>query len=283
MLEHVFESTTAGVQIQAPQLDINTVAAGGGSCLFFRDGMYVVGPDSAGAHPGPVCYRKGGPLTITDANLFLGRIQAAHFPKIFGPTEDQPLDYAATAAAFQQLTAEINAFSAEHGHAAVTPAEVALGFIRVANESMCRPIRSLTQVQPLVCFILPLLFCLLKPLILKARGFDTRTHGLACFGGAGGQHACAIARSLGMGHIYIHKYAGILSAYGLAVADVVHERQVPCASVFGPDTVDNLRAQLLDLTTQCTQALGDQGFASSRVFGELKKSEWKKVIQRLGK
>lgn len=105
--EHVFESTTAGVTIQAPQLDINTVAAGGGSCLFFRSGLFVVGPESAGAHPGPVCYRKNGPLTVTDANLALGRLLPEYFPKIFGEDEKQPLDKQATLNAFAVLTDEV--------------------------------------------------------------------------------------------------------------------------------------------------------------------------------
>lgn len=146
------------------------MAAGGGSQLFFRAGMFVVGPESAGAHPGPVCYRKGGPLTVTDANLLLGRIRAEDFPNIFGKTNDQPLDAEATRAAFEVQTAEINAFLAEQAAAdgkpaptAMTPADVALGFLDVANEAMCRPIRAITQ----------------------ARGFNASDHVLACFGGAG--------------------------------------------------------------------------------------------------
>ena len=185
--EHVFESNTAGITIQAPQLDINTVAAGGGSCLFFRAGMFVVGPDSAGAHPGPTCYRKGGPLTVTDANLFLGYLRAEHFPHIFGETEDQPLDFEASKKSFEALTVAINAQSGK----AMTPQEVALGFLRVANEAMCRPIRELTQ----------------------AKGYNITEHILSCFGGAGGQHACAVARSLGMAQVAVHRYSGILSAY----------------------------------------------------------------------
>lgn len=154
------------MKLLAPHLDINTVAAGGGSRLFFRSGLYVVGPDSAGAHPGPVCYRKNGYLAITDANLMLGRLLPQHFPKIFGPNEDMPLDYDATLEEFKKLTEEINEFNG--GAASIF--DVAMGFLRVANESMCRPIRNLTQ----------------------ARGYDLRTHTLVCFGGAGGQHAYLI-------------------------------------------------------------------------------------------
>lgn len=201
--EHVWESTTAGVTIQAPQLDINTVAAGGGSRLFFRSEMYVVGPESAGAHPGPVCYKKGGYLTITDANLVLGRLLPQYFPKIFGPNENESLDKNSTLRAFESLKDQINVETGSH----LTVEEVAMGFLKVANETMCRPIRAITQ----------------------AKGHDTARHVLACFGGAGGQHACAIARSLGIKTVFIHKYAGILSAFGLALADVVEEVQEPCA------------------------------------------------------
>lgn len=164
--EHVFETTTAGVTIQAPQLDVNTVAAGGGSRLFFSSGMFVVGPESVGAHPGPVCYRKGGQLAVTDANLQLGRLVPELFPHIFGPTEDQMLDADATRLAFEQLKRSIDAHTAASGTPEMSVDEIAYGFVKVANEAMCRPIRALTQ----------------------ARGYDTKNHVLACFGGAGAQH-----------------------------------------------------------------------------------------------
>lgn len=125
--EHVFETTTAGITIQSPQLDINTVAAGGGSILFWKNGLFVVGPKSAGAHPGPACYRKGGPLTVTDANLFLGRLLPEHFPRIFGETEDQPLDTEIVAAKFIELTAKVNS----EGSKTLTPEEVASGSAHV--------------------------------------------------------------------------------------------------------------------------------------------------------
>eukprot|EP00877_Chromochloris_zofingiensis_P014753 jgi/Chrzof1/9531/Cz04g06210.t1 len=181
--EHVFETTTAGVTIQAPQLDINTVAAGGGSRLFFTSGLFVVGPESAGAHPGPVCYKKRGYLAITDANLALGRILPRYFPKMFGPQENEPLDTAGTLSAFQALTATINEHEAQHDKPNKTLDEVAMGFLAVANETMCRPIRALTQMK----------------------GFDAAAHVLSCFGGAGGQHACAIATALGMKTIFVHR------------------------------------------------------------------------------
>uniref|UniRef100_A0A8C8S128 5-oxoprolinase, ATP-hydrolysing n=1 Tax=Pelusios castaneus TaxID=367368 RepID=A0A8C8S128_9SAUR len=247
--EHIFEATTAGISIQAPQLDINTVAAGGGSMLFFRSGLFVVGPESAGAHPGPACYRKGGPLTVTDANLCLGRLLPHYFPCIFGPGEDQPLSRDATLQAFQELTTRVNAFldsQAPGLRSPLTEEEVAMGFIQVANEAMCRPIRSLTQ----------------------ARGHDTSHHVLACFGGAGGQHACAIARALGMKKVFIHKHSGILSAYGLALADVVHEAQEPCSVRYGPESYAQLDERIVALEAECVQALQAQGFSRSQICTE---------------
>lgn len=154
--EHVFETTTAGVTIQSPQLDINTVAAGGGSRLFFKNGLFVVGPESAGAHPGPACYRKGGPATVTDANLFLGRLLPDFFPKIFGENEDEGLDVEASKKLLEELAEQINR---ENGKS-MTADEVAYGFLTVANETMTRPIRSLTE----------------------AKGHDTSKHRLATFG-----------------------------------------------------------------------------------------------------
>ncbi|XP_029442000.1 5-oxoprolinase [Rhinatrema bivittatum] len=247
--EHVFEATTAGISLQAPQLDVNTVAAGGGSMLFFRSGMFVVGPESAGAHPGPVCYRKGGPLTVTDANLCLGRLLPDFFPRIFGPAEDQPLSRHDTLSAFGELAAQVNSFL-EGGRPGTQPPltveEVAMGFVRVANEAMCRPIRSLTQ----------------------AKGHDTSRHVLACFGGAGGQHACAIARALGMKTVFIHKYSGILSAYGMALADVVHEAQEPCSLPYERDAFPPLDGRLAGLERSCVEALQEQGFLRSQIDTE---------------
>ncbi|XP_073522528.1 5-oxoprolinase-like isoform X1 [Phyllobates terribilis] len=246
--EHVFEATTAGISIQAPQLDVNTVAAGGGSMLFFRSGLFVVGPESAGAHPGPTCYRKGGPLTVTDANLCLGRLLPDYFPRIFGPSEDQPLSKEDTTQKFKELTLEINQF--QHGRpgggASLSIEEVAMGFIRVANEAMCRPIRSLTQ----------------------AKGHDTSRHVLACFGGAGGQHACAIARSLGMKTVFIHKYGGVLSAFGMALADVVHEAQEPCSVLYSKESFPLLEERIAALEAQCIEALQQQGFHRSQIDTE---------------
>ena len=238
--EHVFEATVAGVTIQAPQLDVNTVAAGGGSVLVFRSGLFCVGPESASAHPGPVCYRKGGPLAITDANLCLGRLLPEYFPQIFGPTESEPLDKAGTLAAFDRLTAEINQFDRSKE---LSREEVAMGFLAVANEAMCRPIRALTQ----------------------GKGYDTSRHSLACFGGAGGQHACAIARALGMSTVIVHKYAGILSAFGMALADVVHEEQVPSAFTYSEQSLLEMNDTLDQLKAKCRTTLLSQGFTETQI------------------
>ncbi|PGH17989.1 hypothetical protein AJ80_04610 [Polytolypa hystricis UAMH7299] len=239
--EHVFETTTAGVTIQSPQLDINTVAAGGGSRLFYRNGLFVVGPESAGAHPGPACYRKGGPLAVTDANLFLGRLLPDFFPHIFGKNENEGLDEQASACLFEELTEEINnELAKENKETKMTPDEVAYGFIQIANETMTRPIRSLTE----------------------AKGHDTSKHRLATFGGAGGQHAVAIAENLGIKQILVHRYSSVLSAYGMALADVVDESQVPESKVWADneETKGELKQKMNQLKETATVRLRNQGF-----------------------
>ncbi|KAI8332325.1 Hydantoinase B/oxoprolinase-domain-containing protein [Chlamydoabsidia padenii] len=241
--EHVFESTTAGVTIQAPQLDINTVAAGGGSMLFFENGMFVVGPQSAGAHPGPACYRKGGPLAVSDANLFLGRLLPDYFPKIFGPDENEALDCDVVREKFTQLAEEINKSTGE----SKSLDEIVYGFIKVANETMCRPIRALTE----------------------AKGHDTSNHVLAVFGGAGGQHACGIARNLGIGKIVLYRHSSILSAFGLALADVVHEVQEPCAEILCESSLPLLKKRVTKLIESCTNELQQQGFKKHLLITEV--------------
>jgi 5-oxoprolinase (ATP-hydrolysing) len=242
--EHVFETTTAGVTIQSPQLDINTVAAGGGSRLFFRNGLFVVGPESAGAHPGPACYRKGGPATVTDANLFLGRLLPEFFPKIFGKNEDEGLDFEASKKVLQELTDQINEDTGKN----MSIDEVAYGFLTVANEAMIRPIRSITE----------------------AKGHDSSKHRLATFGGAGGQHAVAIATALGIRQILVHRYSSVLSAYGMALADVVDERQEPESKVWQDNggVVDELKTRMEKLKDKSRQALKDQGFDDGEIVFE---------------
>ncbi|KAI9818315.1 MAG: hypothetical protein M1832_004433 [Thelocarpon impressellum] len=247
--EHVFETTTAGVTIQSPQLDINTVAAGGGSRLFFRNGLFVVGPESAGAHPGPACYRKGGPLTVTDANLFLGRLLPDFFPKIFGKGENEGLDEKASEKLFQELTDKINdEVASDNPGKKMSPDEVAFGFIKIANETMTRPIRSLTE----------------------AKGHETSKHRLATFGGAGGQHAVAIAENLGIRQILVHRYSSVLSAYGMALADVVDERQVPESKVWPEhgQAKTSLKKTMDDLKEKSAGALRAQGFEDEKIVFE---------------
>lgn len=247
--EHVFETTTAGVTIQSPQLDINTVAAGGGSRLFWKNGLFVVGPESASAHPGPACYRKGGPLAITDANLFLGRLLPDFFPKIFGKNEDEGLDAEASEKLFKELAEQINNDVTKGGSKEMSMDEVAYGFIKIANETMTRPIRSLTE----------------------ARGHDTSKHRLATFGGAGGQHAVAIAEALGIKQILIHRYSSVLSAYGMALADVVDERQEPDSKVWSDEDQNvkqYLQKKMEALKQKSKTTLKDQGFAEDSIHFE---------------
>ncbi|PKY01005.1 hypothetical protein P168DRAFT_274575 [Aspergillus campestris IBT 28561] len=244
--EHVFGSKVAGVLIQSPQLDINTVAAGGGSILSWRNGLFYVGPESASAHPGPACYRKGGPLTVTDANLFLGRLMPEYFPHIFGPNEDQPLDIEVTTKLFNDLTDKVNAERKEKGQPTYTAEEVALGFLKVADESMARPIRGLTE----------------------ARGFETASHHLACFGGAGGQHACSVAASLGISRTIIHQFSSVLSAYGLALAEVVKESQEPVSKDY-LSSKSSLDGRFVEMMKEATEDMEVQGFRSDQVHHEL--------------
>lgn len=242
--DHTFETTTAGVTIQSPQLDINTVAAGGGSRLFFRNGLFVVGPESAGAHPGPACYRKGGPATVTDANLYLGRLLPEFFPKIFGKNEDEGLDVEASTKVLQELADQVNNETGKK----MTADEVAYGFLTVANETMTRPIRSITE----------------------AKGHDSSKHRLATFGGAGGQHAVAIADALGIKQILIHRYSSVLSAYGMALADVVDERQEPDSAVWSDNgkTIGDLKEKMEKLREKSRKALQDQGFSDKDIVFE---------------
>ncbi|KAI4296421.1 hypothetical protein L6164_036380 [Bauhinia variegata] len=229
--EQVLETKIAGAIIQAPQLDINTVAAGGGAKLKFQFGTFRVGPESVGAQPGSVCYRKGGELPVTDANLILGYIIPDYFPCIFGPKEDLPLDINATREAFQKLAGQVSSYRKNQDPSAndMTVEEIAQGFVDVANETMCRPIRQLTEMK----------------------GHETRNHALACFGGAGPQHACAIARALGMKEILIHKFCGILSAYGMGFANVVEEAQEPYSAVYGTESLLEVSQRESVLSKSC--------------------------------
>lgn len=205
--------------------------------------MFVVGPESAGAHPGPACYRKGGPLTTTDANLFLGRLLPDSFPRIFGPNEDECLDVDITRKKFAELTAQINAETGQQK----TAEEVALGFVEIANEAMAKPIRLLTE----------------------ARGFDASMHHLACFGGAGGQHACAIASSLGIRRVLIHRFSSILSAYGMMLADVTQELQEPASGPYDETTASIIDERIACLKKRVAEALERDGVREENIQQEI--------------
>jgi len=193
--EREFETRVAGVRMRAPMMSIHSVAAGGGSVLHFDGARYRVGPDSAGANPGPACYRRGGPLTVTDANLMLGKIQPGYFPHLFGADGNQPLDCASVKAKFSELTARI-----ADGR---SPEQVAAGFIQIAVGNMANAIKHIS-VQ---------------------RGHDVTGYTLCCFGGAAGQHACLVADALAITRVFIHPYAGVLSAYGMGLADQTAMRE----------------------------------------------------------
>ena len=200
--ERTFETLVAGVRMRAPMMQIHTVAAGGGSKCIFDGARYRVGPASAGADPGPACYRRGGPLTVTDCNVMLGKLQPRFFPNIFGPDQDQPLDDTIVRKKFAKLADEIHAATGDRR----TPAEVADGFLRIAVDNMANAIKKIS-VQ---------------------RGYDVTEYTLCSFGGAGGQHACLVADALGMTRVFLHPLAGVLSAYGMGLADmrVFRERSV---------------------------------------------------------
>ncbi len=201
--ERSFETMVAGVRLRAPMMFIHTVAAGGGSILHFDGARYRVGPQSAGADPGPASYRRGGPLAVTDCNVMLGKLQADHFPAVFGPGADQPLDTDIVRVKFEALAAEI---AAATGQAKTSPESVAEGFLRIAIANMANAIKKISV----------------------ERGYDVTEYVLNCFGGAGGQHACLVADSLGMTRVLLHPFAGVLSAYGMGLADVraIRERQL---------------------------------------------------------
>lgn len=218
-----FETEIAGHRIQSPMLHIHTVAAGGGSILTYKGNRMAVGPKSAGANPGPLCYRNGGPLTVTDANLMTGRITSALFPRIFGPDHDQPLDLQGVETAFAARAREIDP--------AIDPVEIAEGYIRIANENMAAAIKKISV----------------------ERGVDVSDYTLQCYGGAGGQHACEIAESLGINRIFIHQHSSLLSAYGMGLsAEAARERQMIAADLetLSPASLQRTADQLADAAAQ---------------------------------
>ena len=238
-LEREFETQVAGVRMRAPMMSIHTIAAGGGSILHFDGQRYRVGPDSAGANPGPACYRRGGPLTVTDCNVMLGKIQSGYFPKVFGPEGDQSLDVDVVRERFAAVAAEIAAATG----ARPTPEEVAEGFIRVAVTNMATAIKHIS-VQ---------------------RGHDVTRYTLTCFGGAGGQHACLVADELGMTTIYIHPLAGVLSAYGMGLADITAMREKAVEMRIEQAALGNIRTELNELGDVAKQEVLSQGVPPERL------------------
>ncbi len=240
--ERQYETQVAGVRMRAPMLAIHTVAAGGGSILGFDGSRYRVGPGSAGAVPGPAAYRRGGPLTVTDANIMLGRIQASHFPAVFGPGGDQPLDTAVVAEKFAALAADIGAATGRPQR----PEEVAAGFLAIAVANMANAIKKIS-VQ---------------------RGYDVTRYVLATFGGAGGQHACAVADALAIETVLIHPLAGVLSAYGMGLADVTAMREQAVEAPLVPgdgEPLPELVATAAKLEADARAELADGGADPAQV------------------
>lgn len=235
--ERVFETQVAGVRMRAPMMSIHTVAAGGGSILHFDGSRYRVGPDSAGANPGPASYRRGGPLAVTDCNVMLGKIQPAHFPKLFGPNADEALDVETVRARFAEMAEQI--FDATGDRR--TPEQVAEGFIQIAVGNMANAIKQIS-VQ---------------------RGHDVTEYALTSFGGAGGQHACLVADALGMKTVFIHSLAGVLSAYGMGLADQSAMREQAVEEKLGAG--GDLDARLDALADAARKELLGQGVGAERI------------------
>src|SRR5262245_19354952 len=227
--ERAFETEVAGVRMRAPMMLIHTVAAGGGSILHFDGARFRVGPDSAAANPGPKCYRRGGPLAVTDANVMVGKLLPEFFPKIFGPEQNLPLDADAVRAAFAELAREVGGGR--------SPAEVADGFIKIAVENMANAIKKIS-VQ---------------------RGYDVTRYALNCFGGAGGQHACLVADALGMTKVLIHPLSSLLSAYGMGLANVRATREQGLEENFGEAALRSMDAAAGKLGADVKRELVQQG------------------------
>jgi len=252
--ERQYETQVAGVRMRAPMLSIHTVAAGGGSVLHFDGSRYRVGPDSAGADPGPAAYRRGGPLTVTDANIMLGRIQPAHFPSVFGESGDQPLDAGIVRERFAALAQQIGeatggpSLSRQSGRPAAGPGPspspelVAAGFLEIAVANMANAIKKIS-VQ---------------------RGYDVTRYVLATFGGAGGQHACAVADSLGITRVLIHPLAGVLSAYGMGLADVTAMRESAVEAPLADRLLPELDRVAGRLEADALAELAQQGIGPDR-------------------
>ena len=237
--ERTSDAVVAGVRLRAPMLGIHTVAAGGGSICRFDGSRLRVGPESAGAVPGPAAYRRGGPLTVTDCNVMLGKLRPDQFPAVFGPDGDQPLDDRAVRRKFEALAAEVAAATGRP----TTPEALAEGFITIAVQNMAEAIKSVS-IQ---------------------RGYDVTRYVLNCFGGAGGQHACLVADALGMTQVMLHPFAGVLSAYGMGLADVRAIRQATAAAPLEPASDAAMNERAAALTAEARALLVAQGFAEGSI------------------
>ena len=237
--ERTFETEVAGVRLRAPMLSIHTVAAGGGSILTFDGARYRVGPESGGADPGPACYRRGGALTVTDCNVMLGKLQPEFFPQVFGPEGDQPLDVAVVQQAFTEQAAMIAGQMGDRR----TPEQVAAGYLAIAIDKMANAIKKIS-VQ---------------------RGYDVTDYTLCCFGGAGGQHACLIAEALGIQQIFLHPYAGVLSAYGIGLADVRSLKEKAVEEELNAAILPHLHQTLADLVFEGQAEVQQQGMTADAI------------------
>jgi 5-oxoprolinase (ATP-hydrolysing) len=237
--ERSYEAQVAGVRMRAPMMQIHTVAAGGGSILHFDGARFRVGPDSAGADPGPAAYRRNGPLTVTDCNVMLGRLNPDFFPKVFGPNGDQPIDRDVVARKFNALADEISKATGEMR----SPESVAEGFLMIAVANMANAIKEIS-IQ---------------------RGYDITQYTLACFGGAGGQAACRVADALGMTRIFLHPFAGVLSAYGMGLADIRAIRHQTVEARFEPGLMQRLAADIAALESAAKAEIAAQGIAADAI------------------
>ena len=237
--ERSFETELAGVRIRAPMMQINTVAAGGGSILSYKDGRFQVGPESAGAIPGPASYGRGGPLTVTDCNVLLGKLNPDFFPKVFGKTGDQPLNFEIVKKKFSDLS---DIISKEKNEPMMDIFKMAEGFLKIAVENMANAIKKIS-IQ---------------------KGYDVTNYMLNCFGGAGGQHACNVADSLGISNVMIHPYAGVLSAYGMGLAEIRSIRE----GHFEKNITNILDANNLIeiLSSQAKKDLNDQDISDASII-----------------
>jgi 5-oxoprolinase (ATP-hydrolysing) len=238
--ERAFETQVAGVRMRAPMMSIHTVAAGGGSILSFDGARLRVGPQSAGANPGPASYRRGGPLAVTDANVMLGKIQPAHFPRVFGPKADEALDREVVAAKFKAMATEVRKNTGRE----TTAESLAEGFLQIAVQNMANAIKRISV----------------------ARGYDVTQYTLQCFGGAGGQHACLVADALGMSRVFVHPLAGVLSAYGMGLADQMAMREASIELPLDEAGLASAEQRLAQLGDAARSEVASQGVARDAIL-----------------